>query len=207
MKIETVIVGKLLNNTYIITTEKNNAVIIDPGIEFDKIEEKLDELGATLKYIFFTHGHYDHTASAYDLMKKTGAKLVISSRDAEMLEDTDKSMSWMFTNHPHALKADITVEDGDTLTLDELTFEFVSTPGHTKGSIVILCEDVMFSGDTVLERSVGRTDFYGGSDAFMIQSVKKLAALSKDYRILAGHGNESTLKTEKKQNPYFIEYA
>ena len=207
MNIKTVVVGKLLNNTYIITTKENNAVIIDPGIEFDKIEKALDESGASLKYLIFTHGHYDHTASAYDLVKKTGAKLVIAARDAEMLEDTDKSMSWMFTNHPHSLKADIEVEDGDTLSLDELTFEFLLTPGHSKGSMVILCEDVMFSGDTVLECSVGRTDFYGGNEAFMIQSVKRLAQLSKNYRILAGHGEETTLEKEKQQNPYFIQYA
>lgn len=207
MNIKTVVVGKLLNNTYIITTKQNNAVIIDPGMEFDKIEKALDETGATLKYIIFTHGHYDHTASAYDLVKKTGAKLVIGSRDAEMLEDTDLSMSWMFTNHPHSLKADIPVEDGDKLTLDELTFEFVMTPGHSKGSMVILCEDYMFSGDTVLEQSVGRTDFYGGNEAFMIQSIKRLAALSKNYKILAGHGASTTLEQEKQQNPYFLQYA
>ena len=110
MNIKTVVVGKLLNNTYIITTKENNAVIIDPGMEFDKIEKALLESGASLKYIIFTHGHYDHTASAFDLVEKTGAKLVIGSRDAEMLEDTDLSMSWMFTNHPHKLKADITIE-------------------------------------------------------------------------------------------------
>ncbi|MEE1280375.1 MAG: MBL fold metallo-hydrolase [Oscillospiraceae bacterium] len=207
MKIQTVVVGKLLNNTYIVTSEKGNAIIIDPGMEFDKIEAALSASGACLKYIIFTHGHYDHTASAYDLVEKTGAKLVIGSRDAEMLEDTDKSMSWMFTNHPHTLKADIEVEDGDTLSLDELEFKFVLTPGHSKGSMVILCEDVMFSGDTVLERSVGRTDFYGGNEAFMIQSIKKLAALSKNYRILAGHGDATTLEDEKQHNPYFIEYA
>ena len=207
MNIKTVVVGKLLNNTYIITTKEKNAVIIDPGMEFDKIEKALDESGATLKYIIFTHGHYDHTASAYDLVEKTGAKLVIGGRDAEMLEDTDKSMSWMFTNHPHSLKADIEIEDGDTLCLDELTFEFLLTPGHSKGSMVILCEDVMFSGDTVLESSVGRTDFYGGNEAFMIQSVKRLSQLSKNYRILAGHGEETTLQKEKQQNPYFIQYA
>ena len=207
MNIKTVVVGKLLNNTYIITTKENNAVIIDPGMEFDKIEKALDETGATLKYIIFTHGHYDHTASAYDLVEKTGAKLVIGSRDAEMLEDTDLSMSWMFTNHPHRLAADISVEDGDKLTLDELTFEFVMTPGHSKGSMVILCDDYMFSGDTVLEQSVGRTDFYGGNEAFMIQSIKRLAALDKNYKILAGHGDATTLENEKKQNPYFLQYA
>lgn len=207
MNIKTVVVGKLLNNTYIVTTKQNNAVIIDPGMEFDKIEKALDESGANLKYIIFTHGHYDHTASAYDLVEKTGAKLVIASRDAEMLEDTDLSMSWMFTNHPHILKADIPVEDGDTLSLDDLTFEFVMTPGHSKGSMVILCEDVMFSGDTVLEQSVGRTDFYGGNEAFMIQSIKRLAALDKNYKILAGHGDSTTLEQEKLNNPYFLQYA
>lgn len=207
MDIKTLKMGKLDNNTYIVYTEKGNAVVIDPSMDFSKIEKTINELGVSVKYIFFTHGHYDHTASAYDLVEKTGAKLVIHSRDAEMLYDFNKSLAFMFSNRPKQLHADITVEDGDTITLDELTFEFISTPGHSNGCVVIACEDVMFTGDTVLEGVVGRTDLIGSNDALMVQSVRKLAAIEKNYTLLCGHGAPSTLDFEKKNNPYFIHYT
>lgn len=207
MKIATSVVGKMANNTYLVISDKNNAVLIDPSVDFEKINKMLEESGANLKYIMFTHGHYDHTASTFELKEKTGAKLVIGERDAEMLCDIEKSMAWLFSNHPKEVYADITVNDGDVLTLDELEFKIIATPGHTKGSICIICEDVIFTGDTVLEGTVGRTDFYGGSEAFMLQSIKKLAQLSGDFKILAGHGPASTLLKEKTTNPYFIEYV
>lgn len=207
MKIKTAVVGKMENNTYLVISEKNNAVLIDPSMDFEKINKMLEESGANLKYIMFTHGHYDHTASAFDFKQKTNAKLVIGERDAEMLCDIEKNMAWLFSNHPKEVFADITVNEGDTLKLDELEFKILATPGHTKGSICIICEDVIFTGDTVLEATVGRTDFYGGSEALMLQSVKKLAQLTEDYKILAGHGSSSTLLKEKNTNPYFLQYA
>ncbi len=207
MKIKTLSMGKLGNNTYIVCSNKGNAVVIDPSVDFSAIEKAIDELDVSVKYIFFTHGHYDHTASAYDLVNKTGAKLVIHSRDAEMLYDFKKSLAFMFSNHPHELHADITVDDGDVIELDELKFEFISTPGHSNGCVVIACGDVMFTGDTVLEGVVGRTDLYGSNDSLMIQSVRKLSAIEKNYTLLCGHGAPSTLDFEKKNNPYFIHYT
>lgn len=207
MKIETVVSGKLDNNTYVVITESNNAVIIDPSLDYEKIDNVLSNSGASLKYIIFTHGHYDHTASAGRLRQKTGAKLVIHHRDAEMLGDGEKGLSFIFTNHPELCSADIEVDDGDFLELDELKFEFMSTPGHSNGCMLIFCKDVIFTGDTVLEGTVGRTDLYGSNDSLMIQSVRKIAALEKNYTLLCGHGKPSTLEFEKKYNPYFIEYA
>lgn len=207
MEITTLVLGKLLNNTYIITTKQNNAVIIDPSVDFERIYSELLKSGANLKYIMFTHGHYDHTASAYELKQKTGAKTVIHSRDAEMLSDFDKSMSWMFTNKPQKVECDIAVNDGDTLKIDELEFRFLNTPGHSKGSMVILLNDIMFSGDTVIKGSVGRCDFYGGSENLMRQSIKRLAELDKDYKIYCGHYDRTTLYEEKENNIFFKEYA
>ena len=207
MNIKTLSMGTLGNNTYIVCSNEGNAVVIDPSTDFSMIEKAIDELDVSVKYIFFTHGHYDHTASAYELASKTGAKLVIHSLDAEMLADNRKSLAFMFSNSAKELCADITVGDGDVIELDELKFEFISTPGHSKGSVVIVCGDTMFTGDTVLEGVVGRTDFYGGSDELMIESIKKLASIEKNYTLLCGHGAPSTLDFEKKNNPYFIHYT
>ncbi len=207
MNIKTLSMGSLGNNTYIVSSSEGNAVVIDPSTDFSMIEKAIDELKVSVNYIFFTHGHYDHTASAYELACKTGAKLVIHSLDAEMLSDNRKSLAFMFSNSAKKLSADKTIEDGDVIELDELQFEFISTPGHSKGSAVIACGDVMFTGDTVLEGIVGRTDFYGGSDELMAQSIKKLASIEKNYTLLCGHGAPSTLDFEKKNNPYFIHYT
>ena len=96
----------------------------------------------------------------------------------------------------------ISLEDGDDVTQDELTFHCIHTPGHTKGSCVYLCGDTMFSGDTLFAGSCGRTDFYGGSHARIVQSLHKLADLEGNYRVLPGHEEETTLDYERKTNPY-----
>ena len=207
MKIIKVVSGKLDNNTFIVVSDKNNAVIIDPSLDFEKIKEALLSTKANHKYIIFTHGHYDHAASAGALKQMTGAELVIHHRDAEMLFDGKKNMSFIFTLHPNKCYADITVDDGESLEIDELKFEFISTPGHSRGSMVIICGDVMFTGDTVLEGTVGRTDLYGSDENLMIQTVKTLAKLEKNYILLCGHGSDSTLDFEKENNPYFLQYA
>ena len=207
MNIEVVVSGKLLNNTYIVVSDKNNAVVIDPSLDFEGIKQKLEKLGANLKYIICTHGHYDHTASALPLKELTGAEIVIHQRDSEMLYDSKKSLSFLFSNHPNVCKADIEVSDGNEILLDELEFRFISTPGHSNGSMVIVCGDFCFTGDTVLKGTVGRTDLVGGNDALMIQSIKNLSEVEKNYTLLCGHEEPSTLDFEKKNNPYFLLYT
>lgn len=207
MKIKSVVVGPLNNNTYLAVSEKGNAALIDPGMSYSRIQEMIVKEGAEVKYILLTHGHFDHIASALEFSKNLGAKIVINEPDAEMLNDAEKCLAHSFTRDFTPFNADVIVNDGDEVSLDELTFKFMATPGHTKGSAVIMCEDIMFAGDTVLEGTVGRTDLYGGSFSQMIGSVKKLAQIEKDYKLLCGHGEPSTLSKEKKYNPYFIKFA
>lgn len=203
MKIEKVAVGVLLNNSYLVVSDKNNAVLIDPSSDFSTIDNMLIKSGATLKFIFLTHGHFDHIATAGEFAKKYGAKLVVSEKDAEMICDETKSLAYMFTSHFKPLSANILVKDGDELNLDELSFTFIETPGHSKGSVCILCKDTIFSGDTVLENSIGRTDFYGGDYNEIINSIKKIATLDENLMLLGGHGAPSTIRKEKQINPYF----
>lgn len=207
MKIMSVVVGPLRNNTYLAVSDENNAALIDPGMNYNLIKQMVYNSGAKVKYILLTHGHYDHIASALVLSKELRAEIVINEPDAEMLSSAEKCLADNFSLDFTPFDADIIVNDGDKITLDELEFKFISTPGHTKGSVVITCEDVMFAGDTILEGTVGRTDLYGGSFTEMIQSVIKLSKIEKDYRLLCGHGEESTLSKEKKRNPYFIRFA
>ncbi len=203
MKIEKVVVGMLLNNSYLVISDENNAVLIDPSSDFNAIDNMITKSGAYLKYVFLTHGHFDHIATAGEFIKKYGAKLVISEKDAEMICDESKSLAYMFTSSFEPLYADILVKDGDEINIDELKFSFIETPGHSKGSVCILCGDTVFSGDTVLENSIGRTDFYGGSSTQIMNSIKKIADLDENLKLLGGHGAPSTIKKEKQTNPYF----
>lgn len=207
MKVKSVVVGPLGNNTYLAISNEGNGALIDPGMNCSLIESMINEEGTQVKFILLTHGHFDHIASALELSKKLGAKIVINEPDAEMLSDAEKCLAFNFTRDFTPFNADIIVNDGDEITLDELTFKFVATPGHSKGSAVILCEDIMFAGDTVLEGTVGRTDLYGGSFSQMLASIKKLSQIEKDYKLLCGHDKPSTLFFEKKNNPYFIKFA
>ena len=207
MKILTVVSNALGNNTYIVVSEKGNAVVIDPSTDYFKIQKAIEEANAEVKYVLLTHGHFDHTASVSLVKEKYGAKVVINQKDAEMLGNPKKSLSFMFEKNPAPVTPDITVTDGDKLNLDELEFEFMTTPGHTMGSTVIFCGDILFTGDMILEGTVGRMDFAGGSEEMMIESVKRLAKIEKNYTLLCGHGEPSTLDKEKQQNPYFIRYA
>ncbi len=203
MRIETAVVGALSNNTYLVISDKNNGVLIDPGADFDAIDSLVKKSGAALKYVFLTHGHFDHIATAGEVIQKYGAKLVVSQKDAEMICDETKSLAFMFTRNFKPLSADILVKEGDKIELDELKFKFIETPGHSKGSVCIICGQTIFSGDTILEGVVGRTDFYGGSEIEIMASVKKLSEFPDNFTLLCGHGAPSTIAQEKSYNPYF----
>ena len=94
------------------------------------------------------------------------------------------------------------VKDGDTITQDELTFKVLHTPGHSAGSVCYICDDVIFSGDTLFCGSMGRTDFEDGSSEEILKSLKKLANLKGDYKVYPGHFQSTTLEAERKNNPY-----
>ena len=199
MNIKTVVVGKLLNNTYIITTKENNAVIIDPGIEFDKIEKALLDTGASLKYIIFTHGHYDHTGAAEELSAAwPGVPVYLNRRDGG---GSDPYMNHLFPAVPGAKDYD----EGDEITVGSLTVRVLATPGHSEGSVTLRCGDVLFCGDTLFAGSCGRTDFPGGSMQTILKSLKRLGELEGDYQVCPGHMSTSEMSRERMSNPYLMQ--
>lgn len=205
MKIQTVVVGPLQTNCYIVSDNSGLAVIIDPGFEEWKIAEKLD--GLSVKYILLTHAHYDHFAAAKGLIEKTGAKTAIFKDDGYSLVDDNLSLiSWNPSLASKKISADLLLSESDSLSVGELTFSFLHTPGHTKGSMCIFCDDALFSGDTLFRSDVGRTDLPGGSYEDLMRSVhEKLKPLTKNYRIFPGHLEPTTLDEEKRFNRYMIQ--
>ena len=202
MKVETIHVGFLPTNCYILSSNAGNCAVIDPGYNADLILRAVKEGGYTVKYILLTHGHPDHISAVNDVVSATGAKVAIHELDASMLDNTFKDSGVLSKLRHPTVYANILFEDGATFDIDELTVKAMHTPGHTPGSCMLFCGDVIFSGDTLFAGCVGRTDLTGGNTRIMRESLKKIAAIEGDYRVLPGHDMETTLSEEQKTNPY-----
>lgn len=182
----------LYTNTFLLISDAGRAAVIDPAADAGEYEKLLKEKGASLAAIFCTHGHYDHVGSAAVLRRAHGAKLWCEAADVQ-------------GNQMYPLaEADSGYEEGETIPLDELNFTVWHTPGHTAGSVCILCGNYFFTGDTLFADSMGRTDLPGGDVRAMDASLKKLTGLPvpKDAQVLPGHGGFSTYAWEMDHNWY-----
>ncbi len=206
MNVHTVTVGLIATNCYIAYSGKHG-VVIDPGFEADRILNEATMLGVKIEYIMITHGHFDHIMAVNELKKLTGALVAAGKGERERMQSADKSaatamhMARRFT----PVTADIEVSDGDKIQVADMTFEFIATPGHTDGGMCIICEDAIFSGDTLFRDVCGRCDLDGGNFEEMMESLKRLYMLEGDYRVFPGHGDETTLERERKSNMYMAE--
>jgi glyoxylase-like metal-dependent hydrolase (beta-lactamase superfamily II) len=182
----------LYTNTFLLISETNRAVIVDPAANAEEYEKILREKGATLAAIFCTHGHYDHVGSAEQLCSKWGATLYC--------EPCDLRGDQLYPLQ----SADRGYIEGETIAIDEMKFTVWHTPGHTAGSVCLLCGDCFFTGDTLFSGSMGRTDLPGGNEAAMKQSLKKLTTLPvpAQAQVLPGHGEFSTYEWEMENNWY-----
>ena len=193
LKVYAMALGAYQTNCYIIHDESSKTCcVIDPGYDADIILDKLAALGLTLEAILLTHGHFDHVGAVKELAAETGCAVYI--------HPDDLSMPPMMTAGP--LYYTNTYTEGTQLKLAGLEIAVLHTPGHTPGSVCLLCETSIFSGDTLFEGSCGRTDLPGGDWATIVKSLKRLAALEGNFWVFPGHGGSTTLRDEKKYNPY-----
>jgi glyoxylase-like metal-dependent hydrolase (beta-lactamase superfamily II) len=204
MNIIKLVLGACVTNCYLVASEQGNAVLIDAADEAEKIIAAIEENHLTLKYIFITHGHTDHVLALKALKERFHVPIVISKIDAWRLEDEELINERPYVTVPYqAEKADVLVEENDEISVDELTFRFYGMPGHTEGSMAIILDDIIFSGDTLLKEKHGKTTLPGGDAKLLIQSINRLAREFKgDYKILTGHREETTLDHERKFNPF-----
>lgn len=198
MIIETILAGMYEENCYLLIDEDTKECgIIDPGGSANRLENKIKSLNAIPKYILLTHGHADHTGAVVELIKKFNIPFYISKIDEEYMEKDD----FVFGSLP---KASGYLKEGDSLTLGKNTIKVIETPGHTQGGLCFLSEDKLFTGDTLFQGSVGRTDFIGGDTAELIKSIKeKLLPLGDNIEVYPGHGPMSNIGYEKMRNPFF----
>lgn len=203
MNIQKIVVGQLDVNCYIISDDSNSGtLIVDPGDEPEKIIEFIDATGLQPKYILFTHAHYDHVCAAKELHNQYNAIIVMHEREIITYRMTEQlCIPWGY-DHEDFPEPESIVKDGDTISVGTISFKVIHTPGHTPGSICILGENTLFSGDTLFKGSVGRTDLPGGDFWLLSQSLKKLTLLPPETRVLCGHEGETTIAEEMRDNPF-----
>lgn len=184
-------------NCYVICDEETmEAVILDPGGDSDYLISQIDKIGAKVKYILLTHGHVDHVGGVVDLKKKYNVPFYIHKADEEMI----MMGADVFGDLP---VADGYVKEGDIITFGNLKAKCIHTPGHTPGGVCFLIEDKVFTGDTLFQGSIGRTDFAGGSYEEIISSIiNKILPLGDNVEVYPGHGPKSSVIFEKARNPF-----
>jgi len=200
-------VGPFASNCYIVASEKNKeGMIIDPGDEAGRIMDEVRSTGLDIKMIVMTHGHIDHTAALKEVQEATGAAVAIHKDEVKILNNKFVSI-FLGMRHRTPPKADRLLKDGDVISVREMDFKVIHTPGHTPGGICLLGEGVLFSGDTLFNCSVGRSDIptSGGSHQQLIDSIKeKLLALDDGIKVYPGHGPETTIGAERRGNPFLV---
>ena len=193
LKVNVLTLGAYQVNCYIIHDENSSSCcVIDPGYEADTILDKLSELGLTLEAILLTHGHFDHVGAVRQLAADTGCAVYLCAEDLTM--PTQLTAGPLYHTNTYA--------EGSKLHLAGLDISVLHTPGHTPGSVCLLIEDTLFSGDTLFAASCGRTDLPGGSWEQMQASLKRLSQIEANLWVLPGHGESTMLASEKKYNPY-----
>ena len=204
-------VGMLMTNCYLVgCEEKRKAVVIDPGFdgvkEAEKIMKAVDKEKLHVKYIVNTHGHSDHISGNRVLKEMTGALILIHELDAPMLVSSERNFSYIYGEKATSPPADKLLREGDIINVGNIKLKVIHTPGHSKGGISLLCDDIVFTGDTLFAGSIGRTDFPDASYKEIMNSIKqKLSVLPDNLKVYPGHGPTSTIGEEKRSNPFLQE--
>ena len=206
MILRALMVGQIKTNCYLVGCPRTHeALIIDPGGDAKDILSAVRELGVQVRQIALTHFHFDHVLAAGPVRSATAASLLIHQDDAQHLTNPPALFRFFVPGTPRGLVADRTLQDGDTLTVGELTVKVLHTPGHSPGGISLWLpgEGVVFSGDALFREGLGRTDFPGSSHKVLMESIRnKLFTLPDETVVYPGHGPETTIGHERLHNPW-----
>lgn len=203
MKIEKLDLGPMSANCYAVSSN-GDMIIIDPGVFNQTLKNFVDENKSKIKLILLTHRHADHLGGAVELKQACGAEIAIHQLDAQGLESAQASLFNFVRGNDQQVKssADRLLKDNDTIRVGDISIKVIHTPGHTIGCVCYIIGDAMFSGDTLFQGDVGRTDLPTGNYEQLINSLNKLKSLKQNYKVYPGHGPATELDIERKTNPY-----
>lgn len=195
--------GPFLSNCYIVGSERTReGMVIDPGAEGKSILRNIEEMGLNIKLIIATHCHIDHISAVMEVKEATKAEFLIY-KDEEPYLEKGKVHSLLFFGLPLKAPApDRLLEEGEEIKIGELSFTIIHTPGHTPGSICLFGQGVVFTGDTLFNLGIGRSDLPGGDYSLLLKSLNKIAALPDETIVYPGHGPQTTIGYEKKWNTF-----
>lgn len=184
-----------------------HAIVIDPGGDFERIKSQLDEDRLTVTAIVHTHTHIDHVGATAPLQRLSGAEAHINEGDRFLYDMLPVQSALLGVPMPEKCDMLGTLEDGFTLRAGELELGVMHTPGHTPGSVCFYCESqgerIAFTGDTLFQRGIGRTDLWGGDSREIQRSLKnRLLTLEDDTVVIPGHGPSTSIGDERRMNPF-----
>lgn len=202
MKLKKLILGTMQTNCYVLIQDNQECLLVDPGAQGQKVAQYLDENELVLKGILLTHGHFDHIGAVDYLYEKYHCPIYTHEYTCDLLEDSYLNLSENF-GQPFVMKAPV-LTDVDQLSVAGFHIQWLLLEGHCQGSSMIYVpeHDLIFSGDVLFEGSIGRFDFPTSSHHETKQTLNKIKNMMFDARVLPGHGNETTLSHEQKNNPY-----
>ena len=199
------IVGPVCTNCYLLVKHKTGELlVVAPGDQAQLIEKQIEKTGAKPVAVLLTHGHFDHAGAAEELADKYQISIYAHEAEKETLEDPGLNLCGMIGEHK-VYHADIFVKDEEVLNLAGFSIRVFFTPGHTIGGCCyyIADEKILFSGDTLFQESVGRTDFPRGSASDLIRAIReKLMPLPDDVTVYTGHDESTLIGYERMHNPY-----
>ncbi len=200
--VDRLILGPLDTNCWIVSDGAGGPiVIIDPADDADAVLATVGD--RRVAAIVLTHGHFDHIGGVRGLVETTGAPVLVHAADADAVTSPERSGATLFGFDVSAPAPHRLLEDGDRIEAGALGLQVLHTPGHTPGSISLVCLGHVFTGDTLFAGSVGRTDFPGGDPRAMRASIARIALLPDETLVHPGHGPDTTIGRERRLNPFF----